>query len=63
MTETAVGAFQARVRQAGVPLGEAEAAQILPAWDKLVTWLDLLRQPALGAEAEPATTFSAGKAP
>ncbi len=51
--------FHARVRQAGLPLSPAETAAILPAWQKLEAWLELLRTPTLPAEAEPATTFRA----
>lgn len=49
--------FHARLRQAGLPMTEAEAAAVLPAWQKLSAWLELLRQPPLPPEAEPATTF------
>ena len=51
--------FHSRVRQAGLPLTTAETAAILPAWQKLEAWLELLRTPALPAEAEPATVFRA----
>ena len=51
--------FHARLRQAGLPMSEAEAAAVLPAWQRLGAWLNLLRQPAVPAEAEPATTFRA----
>ncbi len=51
--------FHARVRQAGLPLSLAETAAILPAWQKLEDWLELIRTPAIPATAEPATTFKA----
>ena len=59
MPPSTVEDFYARVRQAGLPLSPAEAAAILPAWQKLEAWLDLVRTPAIPATAEPATTFRA----
>ena len=57
MPPSTVDELHARVRKAGVDLTLAEAANILPAWQKLEVWLDLLRTPDLGATAESATTF------
>jgi hypothetical protein len=55
--------LHARLRQAGLPMTETEAAAVLPAWQKLEAWLDLLRQPPLPPQAEPATTFRAEPRP
>jgi hypothetical protein len=51
--------FHSRVRQAGLPLSQADTAAILPAWQKLEAWLELVRTPGIPATAEPATTFKA----
>lgn len=55
--------FHARIRQAGIPMSEAETAAIHTASATLDAWLALLRQPLLGPEAEPATTFTAEARP
>jgi hypothetical protein len=62
MPTSSAADFHSRVRQAGLPLNEAEATAVLPAWQKLEAWLELLRRPPLPAEAEPVTTFKASAA-
>lgn len=52
-------AFHARLVQAGLPVTAAESAAVLPAWEKLGAWLELLRTPVIPPEAEPAVTFRA----
>ena len=59
MAESTAEDFHSRVRQAGLPFTPTETAAILPAWQKLEAWLELIRTPGIPATAEPATTFKA----
>jgi hypothetical protein len=55
--KTSLDDFNALVRRAGLPLTPAQTEELHHAWFHIEGFLERIRKPGRGREAEPALTF------